>query len=146
MAEEREVLKWITVNGAHVPIYADEPTSDEKKKDRQIEENKKQADEKNGKTSKRPSKPSDYKLSPEEIKTLRIRFEGYDSGVGAGIAKKLVEAEQSGKGIKLSFKEKDFIGYMFDSPMTDAQLIAFEKLMKKEYKEMFDDLWKERGK
>lgn len=43
---EREPKYWITVNGKHIPIF-DEASSDEQKKDRDIEANKKQAEEKN---------------------------------------------------------------------------------------------------
>ena len=34
MQEKREPVTWITKNGKHIPIYADEASSDEKKKER----------------------------------------------------------------------------------------------------------------
>ena len=46
MAKDKEPIAWITRGGKHIPIFADEPTEDEKNKDRQIAENKKQAEEK----------------------------------------------------------------------------------------------------
>lgn len=48
---EREPIGWYTRGGKHIPVFDDGPTSDEKKKDREIAENKKQADEKNGKST-----------------------------------------------------------------------------------------------
>jgi hypothetical protein len=46
---DREPIAWITKNGKHIPIFDEGPTEDEKKKDREIAESKKQADEKNKK-------------------------------------------------------------------------------------------------
>lgn len=46
---EREPVAWITRGGKHIPIFADEPSEDEKKKDREIAENAKQASAKNDK-------------------------------------------------------------------------------------------------
>ena len=43
---EREVERWITVNGKHIPIYADEP-DDDKRKEKQIADNEREAAEKN---------------------------------------------------------------------------------------------------
>lgn len=50
MAQDKEPIAWITRGGKHIPIFADEPTEDEKKKDREIEESKKQAEENYNKT------------------------------------------------------------------------------------------------
>jgi hypothetical protein len=46
--EEREIERWITANGARIPIYKGQ-SIDEAIKERQIEENKKIADKKNKK-------------------------------------------------------------------------------------------------
>jgi hypothetical protein len=43
---EKKPITWITKNGKHIPIY-DEPSVDEKKKEREIAGNEEQADEKN---------------------------------------------------------------------------------------------------
>ena len=43
---EKKPITWITKNGKHIPIY-DEPTEDEKKKEREIAGNEKEATEKN---------------------------------------------------------------------------------------------------
>lgn len=45
MQNEREVVAWYTVNGKHIPIFADnEPTKAEQKKERDIQQAKEQAD------------------------------------------------------------------------------------------------------
>ena len=62
MADKKEPIDWITVFGNHIPIYAGQSTDDavksfinknksqdDKNKERQIAENKKEADEKNEK-------------------------------------------------------------------------------------------------
>lgn len=46
MGKEREPIAWITRGGKHIPIFVDEPTEDEKKKDREIAASKKQAKQK----------------------------------------------------------------------------------------------------
>ena len=54
MQNEREVVAWYTVNGKHIPIFADnEPTKAEQKKERDIQQAKEQADILNGKSKKK---------------------------------------------------------------------------------------------
>ena len=51
MSDNREVVGWFTANGKHVPIFNDEPSENDKKKDREIAQSEKQASERNGATS-----------------------------------------------------------------------------------------------
>ncbi len=51
MSKEREPIAWITRGGKHIPIYADEPSDDEKKKNMQIQQSKEQAKERTEKKS-----------------------------------------------------------------------------------------------
>ena len=45
MSEQKKVIAWYTANGKHIPIFEDnEPSSAEKKKDRDIQQAKEQAD------------------------------------------------------------------------------------------------------
>lgn len=93
----------------------------------------------------RPTKTSDYKLTSADVTTLRVLFEQHDEGVGAGIARKLIKAETSGRtDVYLTFLEKDFAGYKLEGHLTDQEAVALEKILKKQSKEMFDSYWKER--
>lgn len=42
-----EPITWITKNGKHIPIYADKPTEEEQRKNKQIEQNEQYAKQKN---------------------------------------------------------------------------------------------------
>lgn len=44
---EREPIAWVTRGGKHIPIFADEPNADEKKKDKEIAKNKAEGISKN---------------------------------------------------------------------------------------------------
>lgn len=93
----------------------------------------------------RPITRNDYKLNSSDITTLRVLFEGHETGVGAGLARKFSRAEQEGRtNVSMTFQEKDFAGYKLEGMLTDDQAIALEKAFKAPYKEMFDEYWKER--
>lgn len=98
-------------------------------------------------TPQRPQTRADYKLTSEDVKTLRILFENHDSGTGAQIAKKLAKAENEGRtNVYLTFLEKDFAFYKLEGMLTEKEAISLEKIMKPEAKESFDMYWEERRK
>lgn len=94
----------------------------------------------------RPVSRRDYMLTPRDVTNLRVLFEGYDEGVGRSIARKCWNAEKNHRtDIYLDFTEKDFAGYLLENPyLTDEELISLEKVMKRPYREMFDNFYAER--
>lgn len=102
MAEKREPIAWVTRGGKHIPIFADEPSQDEKKKDKDIEENKKQADEKNGKVS--------GKSKEERLAELQKQYDEAKGLLAKGkINTEIQMVKEDWKGTKeeyLAYKEK----------------------------------------
>lgn len=99
---DREIKQWITVNGKHIPIYEGESKADAvkratnkqinddaDKKEKQIAENKRQADDKNGKTKpsaltvmKESAKQfTDAKIEARKQGALSIEYTGADGKV-----------------------------------------------------------------
>lgn len=59
------------------------------------------------------------------LDTLRVLTEGYEEGEGVNICKKACKAYNKLEGftgvIRLTFSEKDFLGYMLESNMLDSE-------------------------
>ena len=72
---EREVIAWYTANGKHIPIFADnEPTENEKKKEREIKQAQEQADRLNGKEKTDQQMEEEMKAEFERIDKILDDF------------------------------------------------------------------------
>lgn len=108
----KEVKKWITIHGVHIPIYDGESEHDalnravsefnEKKKNSQIAKNKEQADKLNGKSKTKESKPKnvDVKKVADQLLDDIYNKSGHPEETITAYAKKLHK-----QGISLTDKQ-----------------------------------------
>ena len=97
-----EPITWITKGGKHIPIFANEPTEDEKKKDREIEENKRQAAYKNNEELIQKIDEMEPTYDTTEANNLikKVKFRDMDN-VGNEILKKM-----HNKGISIAYHKE----------------------------------------